>query len=340
MTKQESLIEIKSLYKRYRNKNDSKKSNSLTALNNVSLNIFDNEILGLIGESGSGKTTLAKSLVNLIKPDSGNIYYNDADLVKLSSSEFRPYTHKLQMVFQNPVLALNPSHTIGFTLAEPLKVILKISKTKIQEKVYELLSSVGLDPEIITRFPHQLSGGQKQRVAFARAISINPSILIADEPTSSLDTDLKNQVLQLIVNIKKELGLTVLLISHDIASVESIADRIAVMYKGSLVETGPVNDVINTSLHPYTKELIAASYLKYNEMSNINTIKKENEYFAGCPYYQRCPIKQSHCKDKIPVLKLFSNNHSVACHLATNDQIDSQASEKTISDKFKKDATQ
>ncbi len=264
------FLKIINISKQYQNSQliwYQKKDNQF-AIKNLSIDIIKNEIFALVGESGCGKTTLGRCLLHLTKPNQGQVIYNGIDLMKLKEREFRRYRPKLQMIFQNPDQALNPKQTIGVCLAEPIKTHWQISPSDLESRIIKLLRMVGLNKNSISRFPHELSGGQQQRVVIARALSTNPSFLIADEPTSSLDAVHKWHITNLLKNLQQQLGLTMLFISHDFKIVARLADRIGVMFQGELVEVGSREKILKSPSHPYVKLLLRSSKLNFNSLVN------------------------------------------------------------------------
>lgn len=232
---------------------------ALQAVKNVSFNIKKGECLALIGESGSGKSTLGKCLLRLVPAESGHIWYKGQDLLALSERRFRRLRPKFQIIFQNPLLALNPRQEIGKALMEPLCIYGKLSKRQALHQVAELVETVGLDNTVLGRYPRELSGGQRQRVTIARALSVEPLFLVADEPTSSLDASVRKQVIALLRELQEKLGLSLLLISHDLSMVHEVADRIAVMFKGEIVELRQAAAVVQQPEHPYTELLLRSA---------------------------------------------------------------------------------
>jgi oligopeptide/dipeptide ABC transporter ATP-binding protein len=288
-------------------------------VHNLSLNIVANECLALVGESGSGKTTLGRCILRLIRADQGSVIYDGVDLLQMPEKEFRQFRPRFQMIHQNHSQTLNPRQSVGSCLKEPLKLHHQYRKQALTSRVEELLSMVRLDAELMTRFPHELSGGQRQRVAIARALTTSPSLVIADEPTSSLDASIKRQITELLADLRHRLGLTLLLISHDLAMVSNISDRIAVMYNGTLVEVAPTNLLIRSPSHPYSKLLSASAkyhvtddlLLKYSKRTKAGLPKIENR---GCVYSECCPWAEDICFLKNPELRSISEEHFVACH--------------------------
>lgn len=255
------LLEIRRLCKTFRQRQNGwgNQTGETFAVQNVSFDIRKGESFALVGESGSGKTTLGRCLLKFIPADRGSVFYDGIDLLQISERRLRPYRRQFQMIFQNPAQALNPRQKAGVCLAEPLKVHTNLSKKEIQTHVQALLSLVGLNERVLNRFPAELSGGQQQRVAIARALAMEPTFLIADEPTASLDAAHKRQLIELLDNLKKQLGLTLLLITHDLALAAATADRIGVMYHGQLVEIAPTRQLFDHPAHTYSRILVDAA---------------------------------------------------------------------------------
>jgi oligopeptide/dipeptide ABC transporter ATP-binding protein len=290
---------------------------NLIAVSDTSLDLFAGETLAIVGESGCGKTTLARAISWLVPPTSGSVHLEGIEIGKLSKADLRQTRRNIQMIFQDPYGSLNPHQPIGTAISEPLAIHRIGTSRSRRDKVAALMESIGLRPEDANRYPHQFSGGQRQRIAIARAIALEPKIIVADEPVSALDVSVQSQVLNLMADLKEAHGLTFLLISHDLTVVRHFADRVAVMYLGKIVEEGPVAKLFETPQHPYTKALIAAApkigkgkrkpggTLQGDVPSPLNPP-------SGCTFHPRCPIAIDHCKIDAPHLK-----EGVACHLVS-----------------------
>ena len=294
------------------------KKYEVKAVDNVNLEINQNEILGLVGESGSGKTTLGRTLLRLAPHTSGEIFYNDIDILKISQSEFRKYRRDLQIIFQDPNSSLNPRMTVGDLLTEPLIEHRIISKKERRLKALELLEIIGLSAEHIDRYPHEFSGGQRQRIVIGRAISLNPKFVVCDEPVSALDVSIRAQILNLMMELKQKYQLTYLFITHDISVVRFIANRIAVMFAGNILELAENTELFDNPLHPYT-ELLLTSAPKIN-IENKNSKTKKTEQIenikissSSCPFFFRCEKKKERCAIEKPKLQKIKTNHFAAC---------------------------
>ncbi|MFQ5675945.1 MAG: ABC transporter ATP-binding protein [bacterium] len=291
------------------------------AVNDVSLDIIEGECLALIGESGSGKSSFGKCLLRLIEPDSGSVWHDGSDLMSLPERHFRRFRRDFQMVFQNPIEALNPRQTVASILLESLRVHHRFGKRDGLQRARELLAAVKLETEMLNRLPHELSGGQRQRVALARALSPSPRLLIADEPTSSLDAPLQRKIIALLQEMQREFKLTVLLISHDLSVVHDVADRIAVMYRGKIVEIAPAQDLLLAPKHPYTKGLLHSTLgsVSAGDGGLFDTHQQTHgkaQPSQGCPYAADCPVAETICLESEPVLAMAGpRHHQTACHL-------------------------
>ena len=294
------------------------------AVDGVSLTIARGETLGLVGESGCGKSTVGRTILRLYKPTSGKIAFDGQDITKLSEGELRPLRRRMQMVFQDPFASLNPRHSVGRIVGEPLRVHGIGSGRSVGARVRELLEIVGLPQDAATRYPHEFSGGQRQRIGLARAIAVNPDFVVADEPVSALDVSIQAQIINLLEELQAEFELTYLFIAHDLAVVRHISDRIAVMYLGSIVEVSPADDLYANPLHPYTISLLSAVPIPDPEVER----RRETILLAGdlpspanppkaCRFHTRCPyVQPTLCRDEVPPLRMLGSGHLVACHWA------------------------
>jgi len=300
---------------------------NLYAVDNVSLDIFNNEVVCLVGESGCGKTTLGKVIIGLLKPTKGHVLYKNKDLWNLPKHEWKIARRNLQIIHQNPYDAVNPTKKIFDILALPLKEYKIIeNKNQLKEKVYQLLENVGLHPEIADKYPHQLSGGQLQRVVIARAVSVNPELIVADEPVSMIDVSLRIDILDLLLDLQKKFNLSSVFITHDLGLARYYGKngRIVVMYIGSIVEIGPVEHVLSNPLHPYTNALVSVVPLPdpklMKERRNIPIrsidIATAINPPSGCKFHPRCPYVMDICERVKPeLIGLEGKNRWVACHM-------------------------
>lgn len=281
------------------------------ALRNVSMEIGEEEVLGIVGESGCGKSTLAKTLVRIYTPDDGKIIFMGKDITRLNNRELLDVRRKMQIIFQNPYSSLNPRRRVRDIIGDPLK----LHGLYDESAVSEALRAVGLDETYSYRYPHQLSGGERQRVAIARALALRPSLVIADEITSSLDVSTQMRILELLKRIRREYRLSMIFISHDLAVVNQVSDRIAVMYAGEIVEEGPSNEIIEKPLHPYSQALIeSVPDPRKGWRPRVKEIE-DNQVTQGCRFAPRCPYAFGKCYVERPALTLHGNTRKVACFL-------------------------
>ena len=278
------------------------------AVDDVSFAIGHNEVLGLVGESGCGKSTIGRSILRSVEPTAGSVHFEGSNLIDLSGEKLRNMRRNMQIIFQDPASSLNPRMSVGASITEPLSIHKTIPKKEWDHRVAELLAKVGLPQSARYRFPHEFSGGQCQRIGIARALALNPKLIIADEPVSALDVSIQSQVINLMLELKAEFGLSYLFISHDLSVVRYISDRIAVMYLGKIVEMGTAEEVYANPLHPYTKALISAvpSLDRTKARSRIiltGDIPSPANPPSGCTFHTRCPEVRPECHENIPELR-------------------------------------
>ncbi len=294
---------------------------SIRAVDDVSFSVNEGETFGLVGESGCGKTTLGQTIIRLHDPTEGRVEFQGRDIARISAGEMRPIRRDIQMIFQDPSASLDPRMTVGSVIAEPLNINSKLSKQEKQDRVQELLRVVGLNSYFSNRYPHEFSGGQRQRIGIARALALNPRLVICDEPVSALDVSIQAQVLNLLKNLQEQFNLTYLFIAHNLAVVAHISDRIGVMYLGKLVEVAASQEITDHPRHPYTQALISAIPVPDPSRAR-NRIILEGDVPSparpplGCRFHPRCPIAQANCSVDEPELLEKSPNHWVACHYA------------------------
>lgn len=316
------LISIKNLSKTYNVSSGyifSKKLGSIKAVNKVSFDINRGETFGLVGESGCGKTTVGRLITRLVDADEGEIIYRGENILTNKGEELRSFRRDIQMIFQDPLSSLNPRMSIYEIISEPLIIHKIVSRKQMKEKAVSLLKETGLDEGYLNRYPHQLSGGQRQRVLIARALSLSPKFLVADEPVSALDVSVQAQIINLLIELGKKREFTCLFISHDLAVVKMISQRLAVMYLGRIVETGSAGEVFNNPFHPYTKGLVESIPDVYSP-SGRKTIQGEApdpmQIPLGCPFHPRCSYAKDLCLKEPPSLEEKTSGRFAACHYA------------------------
>jgi oligopeptide/dipeptide ABC transporter, ATP-binding protein, C-terminal domain len=292
----------------------------LVACNKINLQVFQGETLGIVGESGCGKSTLARTIMQLTPMTDGVVLFKGKDITKFKGDDSRQQRRNIQMVFQDPTTAFNPNMKIKDIICEPLLNFNIIKKSEIDAKIEELLSLVGLSVEFKNRYPHNMSGGQRQRVGLARALSLDPPVVICDEATSALDVSVQEKIIELLVSIQKEKGTTFVFICHDLALVQAFSHRTAVMYLGNVVEIVNSSDIANGAKHPYSKALLkSVFYVKKNRGKKIEPLESEIpsplNAPSGCPFRNRCDVCMERCAMEKPKLKEIEPKHFVACHL-------------------------
>ena len=315
-----NLVEIKDLHVEYKtSKGILGKPEIIYAVNGVNLEIKKGEILAIAGESGCGKSTLAKAIMQIEPSKSGEIVFENSNILKANRKELKEFRKKVQMIFQNPYSSLDPKMKIIDTLREPLKINTTLNPQEIDKIITETIEKVGLDKSSLSLFPHEFSGGQRQRIAIARALLLSPEFILADEPVSALDVSIQAQIINLLKELKENYNLTFMLISHDLSVIKYLADRVAIMYLGEIVEIGTVDEIFNNPKHPYTKALL-------NAIPQINKDEKEKILLqgelpspsnppCGCKFHTRCPKFMEECKLKNPKITKESDTHFVKCFL-------------------------
>ena len=329
MTAQPVLVQVKDLKVHFPIRQGllRRQTGAIKAVDGVSFDIYKGETLGLVGESGCGKSTTGLAILKLLSLTSGQVFYQDQELAGLSESQMQKMRRHMMMIFQDPYSSLNPRMTVGSIIGEPLSVYQVGSPAERAARVEELLHLVGLNPAFINRYPHEFSGGQRQRIGIARALATNPSFIVADEPISALDVSIQAQVVNLMDDLKKQLGLTYLFIAHDLSMVRYISDRVAVMYLGKVMELGSRNEVFDHPLHPYTRALLSAVPIANpkKERSRQRIILKGDVPSpanppAGCRFHPRCAFATEICGQVTPELRNLSSSgsaeHWTACHHA------------------------
>lgn len=322
----EKMIQVKNLKQHFKLGNSlaNKHNGLIKAVDDVSFYIKKGETFGLVGESGSGKTTLGHTLINLYKPTSGKVFFNNKEVIYNSERQFKEFRRKMQYIFQDPYASLNPRMTVAEIVGEPLDVHKLASGRKERaEKINSLLSAVGLSSEHASRYPHEFSGGQRQRIGIARALAVEPELIVCDEPVSALDVSIRAQILNMLEEMQEERNLTYLFISHDMSVIRHISDRVGVMYLGKMIELAGVDDIFCNPVHPYTRALVSSIPEPDPE---INRAKKRIILTgeipspinppSGCKFHTRCPYAQDICRNNEPTLVEVSEGHAVACHFS------------------------
>ena len=313
-------IDIKNLYVEYVSKKGMLGRTQITkAVNDLSLTVNSGEILAIAGESGCGKSTLAKAIIGLEPAKSGEIIYNGKNILNMGKSGWKDYRKKVQMIFQNPYASLNPKMRIMDILKEPLIINSELSDIEIENRVVDVACKVGIDRECLDLFPHEFSGGQRQRIAIARALVLNPEIIVADEPVSALDVSIQAQIINLLLELKEKYNLTIIFISHDLGVIRHIADRVAIMYLGEIVELGTSDEIFYSPKHPYTAALIEAAPKLDSKKEKLQLLSGDlpsnTDLPGGCLFNTRCPQCMNDCKVNHPKTRHLSDTHFVKCFL-------------------------
>ncbi len=317
----EKLIEVKNLKKWFwRGGVLFGKKEAVRAVDDVSFYIKKREVLGLVGESGCGKTTCGKVILRIVDPTAGSIYFDGHNITHLERKEMIKFRRKMMIIYQDPFGSLDPRMTVGAAIAEPMEVHKIASKKGKEEEVIEIMGKVGLTPDQINRYPHEFSGGQRQRIGIARALATNPEFIVADEPVSALDVSIQAQIINLLQDLQKEFGLTLLFIAHDLSVIKHISDRVAVMYLGKVVEMAPKKELFDNPKHPYTEALLSAIPIPNPRFRKKGTILMGDvpspiNLPPGCRFHTRCRYVKSICRENEPKLKDIGNHHLTACHL-------------------------
>ena len=323
-----ALLEVRHLRKTFPIKKSvtGKVLQELVAVDDVSFKLAPGETLGIVGESGCGKTTMGRTILKLHPSNGGQIIFDGQDITDLKSSKMRDIRKQMQIIFQDPYSSLPPRSTVGGILSEPVQVHGIVPKGEIKEYVIDLMEKCGLRDYYYERYPHEFSGGQRQRICIARALTVNPKLIVCDEPVSALDVSIQAQIINLLKSLQQSMGLTYLFISHDLSVVKFISDKIGVMYLGSMVEFGSKQDIFAHPLHPYTQALFSAipnpnPDVKMNRIVLKGDIPSPANPPKGCRFHTRCPYAKEICKHVPPAYKEYENGHFAACHMLDNSEI-------------------
>ncbi|MDA8079745.1 MAG: ATP-binding cassette domain-containing protein [Nitrospiraceae bacterium] len=293
---------------------------TLRAVDGIDFSISDNRVFALVGESGCGKSTVARLVLRLIAPTSGRVLFKGKDVLSFAGDELKAYRKSVQIIFQDPFASLNPRRTVYDTISEPLLIHSIVPKNRFRDRVVEILGTVGLGPETLNRYPHEFSGGQRQRICIARALSVSPEIIVADEPLSALDVSIQAQILNLLIDLKEKSRLSYLFISHDLRVVHYLSDEVGVMYLGRIVEHAKTEELFSKPFHPYTEVLLASAPKLKTEGERVRQAPLKGEVPSpvsippGCPFHPRCPRRFAPC-DRIVPRFLESHGRLVSCHL-------------------------
>jgi peptide/nickel transport system ATP-binding protein len=326
----EALLKVRDLTKRFPVASGMRREKGwFTAVDGVSFDLMPGQTLGLVGESGCGKTTTGRMILRLIEPTSGQIIMRNGqqeiDLVHLRAESLRLFRRHVQMIFQDPYSSLNPRLRVLDIIGEPLRALTKLSPHQIEDRVRDLAQQVGLLPDQLRRYPHAFSGGQRQRICIARALALNPALIVCDEPVSALDVSVRAQIINLLKDLQAERGLAYLFVAHDLSVVENISTRVAVMFAGRIVELAPNQALFQTPAHPYTMTLLDAvpepdPALRENPATESEDPAIAAPVSGGCPFHSRCPHAKEQCREEAPALLPLAEDHFVACHFASKIQ--------------------
>lgn len=317
-----TLLEVSNLVKHFPVKRGlfSRVVGKVHAVDGISIQVQEGRTLGIVGESGCGKTTAGKTILKLIEPTAGTIRYDGNDITAFSRVQMKRYRQQMQIIFQDPFSSLNPRHTVGAIIAAPLEIHHLVETAEKEDRIAGLLRKVGLSATVMRRYPHEFSGGQRQRIGIARALAVNPRLVVGDEPVSALDVSIQAQILNLMEDLQDELGLTYIMIAHDLSVIRHIADKIAVMYLGKIVEMASRTELYHNPLHPYTRALLSAVPIPDPERERQRIILKGDVPSpinppTGCRFHPRCPQRFEPCDQMEPETKTLADGHDVACYL-------------------------